>query len=101
MKQKYFIDFHKGITLFFILFLINWYSAYDNITIWVYLGLHGTYGVLWVIKSMVFPDKAWEVKTGFFYGLFILVGSHCIGYLHGLLCQDILIMERLLILLYG
>ena len=74
MKQKYFIDFHKGITLFFILFLINWYSAYDNVTIWVYLGLHGTYGVLWVIKSMVFPDKAWEVKTGFFYGLFILVG---------------------------
>ena len=74
MKQKYFIDFHKGITFLYILLLINWYSAYDNITIWVYLGLHGTYGVLWVIKSMIFPDKAWEIKTGFFYGLFILAG---------------------------
>ena len=74
MKQKYFIDFHKGITFLYILLLINWYSAYDNITIWVYLGLHGTYGVLWVIKSMIFPDKAWEIKTGFFYGVFILAG---------------------------
>ena len=74
MKQKYFIDFHKGVTFLYILLLINWYSAYDNITIWVYLGLHGSYGVLWVIKSMIFPDKAWEIKTGFFYGLFILAG---------------------------
>ena len=74
MKQKYFIDFHKGITFFYILFLINWYSAYDNIAIWVYLGLHGTYGILWVLKSMIFPDKAWEIKTSFLYGLFILAG---------------------------
>ena len=74
MKQKYFIDFHKGITFLYILFLINWYSAYENTTIWVYLGLHGTYGVLWVLKSMIFPDKSWEIKTGFLYGLFILAG---------------------------
>ena len=74
MKQKHFIDFHKGITFLYILFLINWYSAYDNTTIWVYLGLHGTYGVLWVLKSMIFPDKSWEIKTGFLYGLFILTG---------------------------
>tara|TARA_B000000441_G_scaffold127977_1_gene108270 strand:- start:104 stop:628 length:525 start_codon:yes stop_codon:yes gene_type:complete len=40
----------------------------------VYLGLHGTYGVLWVLKSMVFPDKSWERKTGLFYGIVILCG---------------------------
>tara|TARA_Y100001970_G_scaffold284034_1_gene400567 strand:- start:1518 stop:2150 length:633 start_codon:yes stop_codon:yes gene_type:complete len=74
MKQKHFIDFHKGITFLYILFLINWYSAYNNITIWVYLGLHGTYGILWILKSRIFPDKSWEVKTSFLYGLFILVG---------------------------
>ena len=74
MKQKHFIDFHKGITFIYILFLINWYSAHDNTTIWVYLGLHGTYGILWILKSMIFPDKSWEIKTGLFYGLFILAG---------------------------
>ena len=74
IKQKNFIDFHKGITFLYVLFLINWYSAYNNITICVYLGLHGTYGILWVLKSMIFPDKSWEIKTGFLYGLFILAG---------------------------
>ncbi len=74
MKQKYFIDFHKGITFLYILFIINWYSAYNNTTIWVYLGLHGTYGILWVLKSQIFPDKSWEANSGLSYGLFILIG---------------------------
>ena len=74
MKQKHFIDFHKGITFLYILGLIYFYSAFDNIAIWVYLGLHGTYGVLWVMKSMIFPDKSWEEDTGLIYGLVILIG---------------------------
>ena len=74
MKQKYFIDFHKGITFLYILFLISYYSAYENITIWIYLGLHGTYGILWILKSNIFPDKSWEKKTGILYGIVILIG---------------------------
>ena len=74
MKQKYFIDFHKGITFLYILLLISFYSAYDNTTIWIYLGLHGTYGILWVLKSMIFPDKSWESQAGPLYGLFIIFG---------------------------
>ena len=74
MRQKHFIDFHKGITFIYILGLINFYSAFENVAIWVYLGLHGTYGVLWVIKSMIFPDKSWEKSTGFIYGVVILLG---------------------------
>ena len=74
MKHKHFIDFHKGITFIYILFLINFYNAFNNTTIWVYLGLHGTYGILWVLKSMIFPDKSWEEKTGIWYGILILFG---------------------------
>lgn len=74
MKQKHFIDFHKGITFIYILILISCYNAFDNITIWLYLGLHGTYGILWVMKSFIFPDKAWDQKTNLAYGLFILLG---------------------------
>ena len=74
MKQKYFIDFHKGITFLYILALINYYDAFNNITIWIYLGLHGTYGVLWVMKSLIFPDKSWEQKTNLIYGLIIIFG---------------------------
>ena len=92
MKQKHFIDFHKGITFLYILYLINYYVAYENTTIWVYLGLHGTYGVLWVLKSMIFPDKSWEVKAGFLYGLFILAGLSLYWISPWILYQDILIM---------
>ena len=74
MKQKHFIDFHKGITFIYILMLINSYSAFENTTIWIYLGLHGTYGILWVLKSFIFPDKTWDQKTNFAYGLVILSG---------------------------
>ena len=74
MKQKHFIDFHKGITFLYILALINCYDAFNNITIWIYLGLHGTYGILWIIKSLIFPDKSWEQKTNLIYGLIILFG---------------------------
>tara|TARA_B100000959_G_C14759933_1_gene532872 strand:+ start:14 stop:646 length:633 start_codon:yes stop_codon:yes gene_type:complete len=74
MKYKHFIDFHKGITFLYILSLINFYNAFNNITIWIYLGLHGTYGILWVLKSMIFPDKSWEQRSGVMYGIFILFG---------------------------
>ena len=74
MKQKHFIDSHKGATFLYILFLINFYGAYENVTIWVYFGLHGTYGLMWLMKSIIFPDKAWEVKTGILYGLLIWGG---------------------------
>ena len=74
MKHKHFIDFHKGITFLYILLLIGCYNAYQNTTIWVYLGLHGTYGILWILKSVVFPDKSWEQNSSLIYGLVILSG---------------------------
>ena len=48
--------------------------SFDNTTIWIYLGLHGTYGILLVLKSFIFPDKTWDQKTNFAYGLVILSG---------------------------
>lgn len=60
MKQKHFIDSHKALTGPFVLLLIALYSQWQNPTAWVYLALHGTYGVLWVLKSRIFPDKQWE-----------------------------------------
>ena len=39
----------------------------------VYLALHGTYGILWVLKSNIFGDKNWEKPTPLWYGLLIWV----------------------------
>ena len=74
LKEKHFIDIHKGATGLFMLFLMNYYGTWENTTSWVYLGLHGTYGLLWISKSFLFPDSTWEKKTSVWYGLYIWFG---------------------------
>ncbi len=74
MRQKFFIDTHKAATAPVILSLMAWGDAWDNPTAWLYLALHGTYGVLWVWKSRVFGDKSWEAPCSAAYGLMIWGG---------------------------
>jgi len=71
LKQKHFIDSHKGATALMILGLMAFYDSWDNPTAWVYWAIHGSYGVLWVLKSLTFGDKNWEKKTPLWYGLVI------------------------------
>jgi protein-S-isoprenylcysteine O-methyltransferase Ste14 len=66
MKRRFLIDTHKAATGPVILILIAIYQQWDNPTAWIYLALHGTYGVLWVLKSRVFPDKSWETEASRF-----------------------------------
>ncbi len=74
LKQKHFIDTHKGMTPIFIIFLISIYNQWINLDAVIYLALHGTYGILWITKSFIYPDKQWENKTSIWYGLFIWIG---------------------------
>ena len=74
MKQKHFIDGNKGATPLAVLALMSVYGAWDNPTAWLYLATHGLYGVLWVTKSMTFPDRSWEAKCPLWYGLAIWFG---------------------------
>lgn len=74
MKQKHFIDTHKAMTGPFVLLLMAAYGQWSNPTAWIYLALHGMYGILWVLKSRLYPDKQWEQRTGLGYGLVIWGG---------------------------
>jgi steroid 5-alpha reductase family enzyme len=74
MKQKYFIDTHKGVTFIAVLVMMGIYQQWDNVTAWVYLALHGTYGLMWVLKSRIFPNKQWEQECSIWYGLYIWAG---------------------------
>ena len=69
LKQKYFIDIHKGITPLVIILLISYFNVWNNIEAVVYLALHGSYGILWVTKSYLFPDRQWEQNTPVWYGI--------------------------------
>ncbi len=74
MKQKHFIDSHKGATAIAVLAMMAWHEAWDQTAAWVYLALHGSYGVFWMLKSRVFGDKSWEAPCGIGYGLVIWAG---------------------------
>lgn len=74
LRQRHFIDSHKGATGAWALATIALHDQWSNPTAWTYLALHGTYGILWVWKSRVFPDRQWERPTGLGYGLAIWGG---------------------------
>lgn len=74
MKWKHYIDSHKGATPLVVLGLMTYFNEWENPTVWVYLALHGTYGILWVMKSSIFPDKTWEAPASIWRGLYIWAG---------------------------
>lgn len=71
MKQKHFIDSHKALTGPAVLLMMYFHGTWDLTAAWVYLALHGSYGLLWGIKSRVFPDASWERPCGIGFGLLI------------------------------
>jgi protein-S-isoprenylcysteine O-methyltransferase Ste14 len=58
-------------------------AAYNNYSIaaWVYLALHGTYGLMWLIKDRIYPDKQWEQELPIAMGVvtFILLGLYWVA----------------------
>jgi len=74
MKWKHYIDSHKGATPLLVLLLMAIFRSWDNPTAWVYLALHGSYGILWVLKSRIFGDRQWEAKASVWRGLYIWAG---------------------------
>ncbi len=56
MKEKHLIDPLKGIGFLIVLVMMAIYDQWHNLTAWVYLALHGTYGILWALKSRFFGD---------------------------------------------
>ena len=76
LKLRHWIDSHKAATGPFTLALIAAHPhAWDNYTAWTYAALHGTYGLLWVVKSSVFPDASWEKPAGVFKAEGVPVGG--------------------------
>jgi steroid 5-alpha reductase family enzyme len=60
LRERHIIDFYKFLSLPFVLFVIYFFGREDNITIWIYAALHGSYGLLWFLKSYYFADSQWE-----------------------------------------
>ena len=58
----YVVNFSKGATLPMGLFLMNHFDHF-NFASCLIVALHGSYGLLWLLKHFVFPDLHWWTKT--------------------------------------
>ena len=77
MKLNQIINLHKGLTVFVVAGLMMFYQNY-SISAWVYLSLHGTYGILWLLKERIFPDPNFKEKINLITAItgFIFLGSY-------------------------
>ena len=64
LKFAWVINLQKGGTLFFVAALMYWYGDFSAAA-FTYLGLHGAYGMCWLLKDRAFPDPGWETKITF------------------------------------
>jgi protein-S-isoprenylcysteine O-methyltransferase Ste14 len=60
-KFAWIINFQKTGTFPILAFLIAWYHN-TTTAAWIYLAMHGTYGLVWIIKDVAFPDRSWQAR---------------------------------------
>ena len=73
-KLAWIINFQKGGTFVFLLALM-WHYGNFSTGAWIYLALHGGYGLVWLIKDVAFPDPSWQKRVTIAGGImsFLLV----------------------------
>jgi hypothetical protein len=100
MKTSIYINLHKILVTPIVLGLM-WYFGNWSVEAFVYLAMHGTYTVLWLIKHKLFGDKRFEQKqplwigilfiflplAGYYVAPYLLISRHIVlpPYLFGLI----------------
>ncbi len=59
LKMAWVINLQKATTVLFVAILMVSFRNFSTAA-WVYLALHGTYGLCWLLKHVAFPDASWE-----------------------------------------
>ncbi|MBI4574654.1 MAG: DUF1295 domain-containing protein [Planctomycetes bacterium] len=61
-KLAWVIDAQKAGTVLFLAALMGYYRN-TSVAAWLYLAMHGSYGLAWLIKDLAFPDPGWQVRV--------------------------------------
>jgi steroid 5-alpha reductase family enzyme len=80
-QVRHFINAHKILTPFVVIGLMIYYDFW-GVLAWIYLALHGTYCILWMIKDFTFRDRRFEEDIHPLAGLifvFIALGAYWIA----------------------
>lgn len=67
LKAAWVINFQKTGTFLFLGVLMWLYQdvtpAATSTAAWIYLAMHGSYGLVWIIKDVAFPDPNWQKRV--------------------------------------
>jgi steroid 5-alpha reductase family enzyme len=72
MKIKHPINLHKSLTFVVVLGLMAFYQNF-SLAAWVYLALHGSYGIMWLLKDSLYPDRQWEEEVSALTGITVFL----------------------------
>jgi protein-S-isoprenylcysteine O-methyltransferase Ste14 len=61
-KLAWVINFQKAGT-FALLGGLMWHYRNSSPAAWVYLAMHGSYGLVWILKDVAFPDPSWQQRV--------------------------------------
>jgi protein-S-isoprenylcysteine O-methyltransferase Ste14 len=61
LKLAWVINAQKLATIPVLGFFIAWYHN-TSAAAWIYLAMHGSYSLSWLIKELAFPDASWQVR---------------------------------------
>ena len=86
------VNIQKGSTILIMYLLMLYFNNFSK-GCYIYLSLHGSYGLIWLLKDKTFPDKSMHVKTCLLpvLALIILLFLYwCIGFemIYGLGIQE-------------
>ena len=77
-KFAWVINFQKGGTFLFMALLMWFYAGKTewatSPAAWLYLALHGSSGLVWLIKDLAFPDPNWQNRITILGGINAFVG---------------------------
>lgn len=58
------VNLNKGLTGFVVAAMM-WWTGTTHTAAWLYLGMHGSYGISWLVKDATYPDPSWEREATF------------------------------------
>ncbi|SPM42393.1 transmembrane protein [Mycobacterium numidiamassiliense] len=69
----FFIDLHKALVIPVTVAAMVMFGNFSTV-MWLYLGMHGTYSILWLIKGRTYPDRRFAEQVPIWIGgLFVFL----------------------------
>jgi protein-S-isoprenylcysteine O-methyltransferase Ste14 len=67
-KFAWVINFQKAGSFAFFGWLL-WTYGNTSTAAWIYVAMHGAYGLVWIVKDLAFPDPSWQQRVTFGGGI--------------------------------